>query len=37
MIQRDECDFIVGGFFPDNEVHSVFGITAPYLQDSYTW
>lgn len=37
MLRRDECDFVVGGFFPDNEVHSDFGVSGEYLQDSYTW
>lgn len=37
MLRRDECDFVVGGFFPDNEVHYDFGVTGAYFQDSYTW
>lgn len=37
MLRNGECDFVVGGFFPDNDVHDDFGVTAPYLQDTYTW
>lgn len=37
MVRNDECDFAVGGFFPDYDVHDDFGVTGTYLQDSYTW
>lgn len=37
MLRNDECDFLVGGFFPDFEVHNDFGVTNSYFQDSYTW
>lgn len=31
------CDLLVGGFFPDNDVHEDFAATAYYMQDTYTW
>lgn len=37
MLRGDQCDFVVGGFFPDNDVHDDFGVTTSYLQDAYTW
>lgn len=37
MIRGDFCHFVVGGFFPDNDVHDDFGVTVTYLQDTYTW
>lgn len=37
MLRNDQCDFVVGGIFPDFEVHDDFGVTASYLQDSATW
>lgn len=37
MLRNDECDFVVGGFFPDFDVHDDFGVTDPYFQNSYTW
>lgn len=36
-LRNDNCDFVVGGFFPDYDVHDDFGVTADYLQDAYTW
>lgn len=36
-IRRDECDFIVGAFFPDHEVYIDFGPTMPIFQNDYTW
>lgn len=37
MLRDDKCDFIVGGFFPDNEVHVDFSVSNTYFQDTYTW
>lgn len=37
MLRNDQCDFVVGGFFPDFDVHNDFGVTTSYLQDSFTW
>lgn len=37
MLRDDKCDFVVGGFFPDYDVHDDFGVTADYFQDAYTW
>lgn len=37
MLRNDECDFVVGGFFPDFDVLDDFGVTHAYFQDSYTW
>lgn len=37
MLRNDQCDFVVGGFFPDDETHNDFGVTDTYLQDSATW
>lgn len=37
MLRNDECDFVVGGFFPDYDVNDDFGVTNTYCQDSYTW
>lgn len=36
-IRNDECDFIVGAFFPDHEVYADFGPTFPIFQNEYTW
>ncbi|XP_053967113.1 uncharacterized protein LOC128868714 [Anastrepha ludens] len=36
LFDRD-CDFIIGGFFPDNEVIENFWGSDCYLYDSYTW
>lgn len=36
-IRRDECDFIVGAFFPDHEVYIDFGPTMPIFQNDYAW
>ncbi|KAH8337808.1 hypothetical protein KR067_004482 [Drosophila pandora] len=33
----NECDFIVGGFYPDNEVADFFWGTDTYLEDAHTW
>lgn len=32
-----ECDFIMGGFYPDNEVTEHFWGSDCYLQDAHTW
>ena len=37
MLRGDECDFVVGGIFPDDEVRIDFGVTESYLQNSYAW
>lgn len=37
MLRDDKCDFVVGGFFPDYDVHDDFGVTSAYLHDQYTW
>lgn len=37
QIRNGDCDFIVGGFFPDHEVHNDFGPTFPIFQDRHTW
>lgn len=37
MLKNGVCDIVAGGFFPDNEVHTEFGFTTPYLQETYTW
>lgn len=37
MIRGDMCHFVLGGFFPDNDVHDDFDVTVPYLDDTYTW
>lgn len=37
LLRNDKCDFLVGGFFPDNEVHDDFGETSTYFEDTYTW
>lgn len=36
LINR-EADIVVGGIYPDNEVHDDFDSSISYLQDSYTW
>ncbi|XP_016974779.1 uncharacterized protein LOC108041375 [Drosophila rhopaloa] len=33
----NECDFIIGGFYPDNEVADYFWGSDTYLQDAHTW
>lgn len=37
LLRNDRCDFVIGGFFPDNEVHEDFGETSTYFEDTYTW
>lgn len=37
MLQNRRCDLLVGGFFPDNDVHMDFAVTNTYMQDTYTW
>lgn len=37
MLRNDQCDFVVGGFYPDFDVYGDFGVTTTYLQDAYTW
>lgn len=37
MLRNDQCDFVVGGFYPDYDVYHDFGVTTTYLQDAYTW
>ncbi|XP_037945972.1 uncharacterized protein LOC119678287 [Teleopsis dalmanni] len=32
-----KCDFILGGFYPDNDVSESFWFTDTYLADSHTW
>lgn len=32
LLRDDQCDFVVGGFFPDYDVHDDFGVTAAYFQ-----
>ncbi|XP_036231699.2 glutamate receptor ionotropic, delta-2 [Bactrocera oleae] len=36
LIDRN-CDFILGGFYPDNEVNEDFWTSTCYFSDSYTW
>lgn len=36
-LRADECDIIVGSFYPDFDVHIDFAGTSLYLQDYYTW
>ncbi|EDW00626.1 uncharacterized protein LOC6559448 [Drosophila grimshawi] len=36
-LSNGECDFILGGFYPDNEVIGIFWGTDTYLQDAHTW
>ncbi|XP_068147427.1 LOW QUALITY PROTEIN: uncharacterized protein Ir60a [Drosophila tropicalis] len=36
-LNENECDFIIGGFYPDNEVAENFWGSDCYLQDAYTW
>ncbi|XP_041675852.1 uncharacterized protein LOC121530570 [Drosophila eugracilis] len=36
-VQDNECDFIIGGFYPDNEVADYFWGSDTYLQDAHTW
>ncbi|XP_037024283.1 uncharacterized protein LOC119066111 [Bradysia coprophila] len=37
LVREDKCDFVFGGFFPDNDVHEDFGHTSSYFEDTYTW
>lgn len=37
MIRGGMCHFVLGGFFPDNDVHDDFDVTVTYLDDTYTW
>ncbi|CAD7011378.1 unnamed protein product [Ceratitis capitata] len=36
LFDRD-CDFVLGGFYPDDEVNENFWASTCYLSDSYTW
>ncbi|XP_062134086.1 uncharacterized protein LOC133844204 [Drosophila sulfurigaster albostrigata] len=36
-LSEGECDFIMGGFYPDNEVTVDFWGSDCYLQDAHTW
>jgi len=36
-LTNNECDFIIGGYYPDNEVAEVFWGSDTYLQDAHTW
>uniref|UniRef100_A0A1A9X4A3 Ionotropic glutamate receptor C-terminal domain-containing protein n=1 Tax=Glossina brevipalpis TaxID=37001 RepID=A0A1A9X4A3_9MUSC len=36
-LNKKSCDFIIGGFYPDNDVIEKFWVTDCYLQDRYTW
>ncbi|TDG39803.1 hypothetical protein AWZ03_013774 [Drosophila navojoa] len=36
-LEDGECDFIMGGFYPDNEVVGIFWGSDCYLQDAHTW
>ncbi|XP_017007928.2 uncharacterized protein Ir60a [Drosophila takahashii] len=36
-VEDNECDFIIGGYYPDNEVADVFWGSDTYLQDAHTW
>lgn len=37
MLLNKTCDIVVGGIYPDNEIHADFDVTLPYLSDSFTW
>ncbi|KAH8254744.1 hypothetical protein KR032_012025 [Drosophila birchii] len=37
QLTDNECDFIIGGFYPDNEVADFFWGSDTYLQDAHTW
>lgn len=37
MLRNDQCDFVVGAFYPDYDVHDDFGVTTTYSQGVYTW
>lgn len=37
MVRNDQCDFAVGSFFADYDVHDDLGVTTPYFDDFYTW
>lgn len=36
-LRKDECDFIMGSMYPDNDVHLSFKSSHSYFEDSYTW
>lgn len=36
-LNKKTCDFILGGFYPDNDVIRDFWVSDSYLEDSYTW
>ncbi|XP_065366791.1 uncharacterized protein Ir60a [Calliphora vicina] len=36
-LNERSCDFIAGGFYPDNDVIQSFWVSDTYLDDSYTW
>ncbi|KAH8347795.1 hypothetical protein KR084_001077 [Drosophila pseudotakahashii] len=36
-VENNECDFIIGGYYPDNEVADAFWGSDTYLQDAHTW
>ncbi|XP_073847891.1 ionotropic receptor 60a [Musca autumnalis] len=36
-LNEKSCDFIMGGFYPDNEIITNFWVSDTYLEDSYTW
>ncbi|XP_039148045.1 uncharacterized protein LOC6737526 [Drosophila simulans] len=36
-VQNNECDFVFGGYYPDNEVADHFWGSDTYLQDAHTW
>ncbi|XP_017045371.1 uncharacterized protein LOC108090947 [Drosophila ficusphila] len=36
-VTDNECDFVMGGFYPDNEVADFFWGSDTYLQDAHTW
>ncbi|XP_017125448.1 uncharacterized protein LOC108144827 [Drosophila elegans] len=36
-VTDNECDFIIGGHYPDNEVADFFWGSDTYLQDAHTW
>lgn len=37
MLDTKSCDFILGGFYPDNEVQEFFSVTNSYLSDCHIW
>ncbi|KAM7342062.1 ionotropic receptor 60a [Cochliomyia hominivorax] len=36
-LNEKSCDFIMGGYYPDNDVIKSFWVSDTYLDDSYTW